>query len=203
MPRFKKLAVVFLLLTVSGTSWSYRLLYREQLYELYHRQFVQTPERIAENVYWLEEALRSDYANPLNALARVENQREWTWYRNLFSMHINLMLTDLYLQWGGQYMKHASYFYNAPWREQNIESLDRAEQYFRYARRYWDAAVGWSQEAADTIFIHLEEIQAWEDEHHRIRTGELDYDEIIDRHLDRVAEVRSAFESMNVPTLTE
>lgn len=179
---------------------AYRLLYREQLYELYHRHFTSSPERIAENVYWLEQALRSDFANPLNALAEVSTDREWEWYRGLFTMHINLELVDLYLRWGAQYMKFEAYFYNAPWQRQNLESLDRAEQFFRYAQRYWEAAQRWSQEIAGIRFVHLEEIQYWEDEHHRIRTGELDYARIIDRHLDRVAEVRAAFAAMDETT---
>lgn len=197
---FRYIALAVLLLIPLGEVSSYRLLYREQLYELYHRHFTQTPERIAENVYWLEQALRSDFANPLNALATVENDREWEWYRYLFTMHINVQLTDMYLQWGAQYMKMEAYFYNAPWQRQNLESLDRAEEYFRYARHYWEAAQRWSQEAAEFRFVHLEEIQYWEDEHHRIRTGKLDYGTIIERHLDRVAEVRAAFENMDGDT---
>ena len=179
---------------------AYRLVYREQLYELYHRHFAMYPERIAENVYWLEQALRSDFANPLNALATIENEREWEWYRYLFSMHINLRLTDLYLLWGTQYMKFEAYFYNAPWQRQNLESLDRAEELFSYASVYWTEAQRWSREAASFRFLHLEEIQYWEDEHDRIRAGELDYERIIERHLDRVAEVRSAFEAMDEST---
>lgn len=180
--------------------FGYRLTYREQLYELYHRHFTMYPERIAENVYWLEQALRSDFANPLNALAEIGDEREWEWYRDLFSMHINLRLVDLYLQWGAQYMKFEAYFYNAPWQQDNLDSLDRAEEFYTYARRYWAEAQRWSQEASSFRFVHLEEIQYWEDEHYRIRTGELDYGRIIDRHLDRVAEVRAAFEAMNEDT---
>lgn len=189
-----------ILLLIAGNVHAYRLIYREQLYGLYHQHFTMYPERIAENVYWLEQALRSDFANPLNALAEVSNEREWEWYRYLFTMHVNLKLTELYLQWGAQYMKFEAYFYNAPWQRQNMESLDRAEAYFTYARSYWEAAQLWSQEAAPIRFVHLEEIQRWEDDHHRIRTGGLDYGRIIDRHLDRVAEVRAAFDAMDRDT---
>lgn len=199
--RIRSIAIVliFALLPVAP-AFSYRLVYREQLYELYHRHFYMYPERIAENVYWLEQALRSDFANPLNALAEIENEREWEWYRYLFTMHINLRLVDLYLQWGAEYMKFEAYFYNAPWQRENLESLDRAEELFEYARRYWESAQQWSQQAAPFRFVHLEEIQYWEDEHHRIRTGDLDYGRIIDRHLERVAEVRSAFAAMDEDT---
>lgn len=193
------LLLLVFLVPVAGV-WSYRLTYREQLYRLYHRQFYDTPERIAENVYWLEQALRSDFANPLNALATIENEREWEWYRYLFTMHINLRLVDLYLRWGNQFMKWDARFYNAPWRRENLESLERAEELFTYAEKYWDEAVRWSQEATVFRFVHLEEIQEWEDEHARIRSGELDYGAIIERHLDRVAEVRSMFEQMDADT---
>mgnify|MGYP006267528653 FL=1 len=193
--------LVLLFLSLAGQNLqAYRLTYREQLYELYHQHFTMYPQRIAENVYWLEQALRSDFANPLNALAVVNDDREWAWYRALFTMHINLTLTQLYLQWGAEFMKFEAYFYNAPWQQENLDSLNRAEALFRYARRYWDAAQRWSQEVASVRWIHLEEIQYWEDQHHRIRSGELDYDRIIDRHLDRVAEVRAAFEAMDQTT---
>lgn len=186
-----------LLVLVSVSSWSYRLIYREQLYELYHRHFYEYPERIAENVYWLEQALRADFANPLFALAEIENQTEWRWYRGLFTMHINLKLTELYLAWGAQFMKWDAYFYNAPWKEQNLESLDRAQALFEYSRNYWKEAVRWSEEIGDMRWIHLEEIQKWEDEHQRITDGSLDYDAIIDRHLERLEEVRAEFEAMD------
>jgi len=201
-PRLRVLGLILLSLAVIPVmpAYGYRLTYREQLYELYHRQFTMYPERIAENVYWLEQALRSDFANPLNALAHIENDREWEWYRYLFTMHINLRLVDLYLLWGAQYMKFEAYFYNAPWQRENLASLDRAEALFRYARRYWEDAQHWSQQAAPFRFVHLEEIQYWEDEHHRIRTGDLDYGRIIDRHLDHVAEVRAAFAAMDEDT---
>ena len=198
---FPVLAVATLLLVLPiASADGHRILYREQLYRLYHQHFYGYPERIAENVYWLEQALRSDFANPLHALARIDNEREWEWYRYLFTMHINLTLVDLYLQWGAQYMKFQAFFYNAPWRDRNLESLDRAEELFRYALVYWEEAQRWSREAAPIRFVHLDRIQFWEDQHHRIRTGRLDYGRIIDSHLDRVAEVRAAFEAMDEST---
>jgi threonine dehydrogenase-like Zn-dependent dehydrogenase len=48
--------------------------------------------------------------------------------------------------------------------------------------------------------VHLEEIQMWADENHRIETGELDYAAIIGRHQERLEEVRAAFEAMDENT---
>lgn len=188
-----------LLFALDGLG-AYRLIYKEQLYELYHVQFYQYPERIAENVRWLEMALDADFANPLYALAEIENRTEWDRYRRLFMMHVNLKLVELHLRWASKYNKRAAYFYNAPWREDNLESLERAESLMNVALGYWDEALRWSEEAWELRTVHLEEIQTWSDENHRIETGELDYDAIIGRHLERLAEIRAAFEAMDENT---
>jgi hypothetical protein len=42
-----------------------RLLFAEQYYKLYHRHFYQYPDDAEENIYYLEQALNSDFVNPL------------------------------------------------------------------------------------------------------------------------------------------
>jgi hypothetical protein len=196
--RFVALAMLTVFL-VEGAA-AYRLIYKEQLYELYHVQFYQYPERIAENVRWLEMALDADFANPLYALAEIENRTEWDRYRRLFMMHVNLKLVELHLRWASKYNKRAAYFYNAPWRKDNLESLERAESLFTVALAYWEQALLWSERAWELQMVHLEEIQMWADENHRIETGELDYAAIIGRHQERLEEVRAAFEAMDENT---
>lgn len=193
--------VPLLLFAVALPADAYRIIYREQLYRLYHQHLHQYPERIAENIHWLEQALRADYVNPLNALAVIRTETEWERYRHLFTLHIHLKLIEQYLAWGNRFNKREAYFFNAPFRRQNLESLEKAETLFRYALVYWEEA-----QAEVTIldglprWIHLEEIQRWEDDYHRITTGELDYGAIIGRHLDRLEDVRSAFEAMDETT---
>ena len=195
--------ILLLLLTfglVAPRVSAYRLIYKEQLYELYHVHFYQHPERIAENVYWLERALRADFANPLNALARIEDETEWERYRYLFTMHVYLKLTELYLRWGSKFDKQVAYFYNFPWRNQNLKSLQRAEALYSHATIYWEEAKIWSDRAAGLHWTYLEEIQNWHDEHWRIEQGELNYQTIIDRQLTRLERVRATFEAMNEDT---
>ncbi|MGM0675408.1 MAG: hypothetical protein ACQETQ_11985, partial [Spirochaetota bacterium] len=81
-----------------------------------------------------------------------------------------------------------------------LNSLDRAESLFETALAYWDEALQWSEQAWELRTVHLEEIQKWSDENHRIETGELDYEAIIGRHLDRLEEVRAGFEAMDENT---
>jgi hypothetical protein len=192
--------ILCILLSVLRPAHSYKLLYAEQFYELYHKQFYQYPENIAENIHWLERALRSDFANPLNALAVIEDRSDWERYRYLFRMHVNLLLVEQFLLWGSKYNKRDAFFYNSPFRRQNLESLEKAETLFRAALPYWEEAQRWSRRAWELQFIHLEEIQHWSDENYRIETGELDYEVIILGHLERLEAVRREFLAMDENT---
>ncbi len=193
-------AVLLLLAVVpSRRAEAYRILYAEQYYRLYHLHFYQYPDDSMENIFYLEQALKSDFANPLYALARIENKQQWAQYRLLFKMHVNLKLVELYLTLGSKYDKMAAYFYNAPWKEQNLDSLDKAEQSYRVALGYWQEALGWAVRTRHLGF-NLEGIQRWEDEWKRILTGDLDYQEIITGHLSRVEQVRRTFQAMDQNT---
>lgn len=181
-------------------AYAYRLSFKEQLYKLYHQHLQAGSLDIAENIHWLEECLRADFANPLNAMAIIHNKTEWEKYRYLFTMHINLKLVESYLQWGSQFNKQEAYFFNAPWQQLNIESLDKAEKLFRYAIVYWDEAKAWSKKAEPFKWTELPEVQAWEDEQFRIMTGNLDYKAIIEKHLGKLAQVRQTFKDMTKNT---
>ena len=186
-------------LAVCAPAWSYKILYAEQFYRLFHLHLGQYPERTAENIWYLQQALRSDFANPLNALALIKDERDWERYRYLFNMHVNLKLIELHLHWGSKYDRQAAYFFNAPWRDDNLKSLERAESLYEHARSYWQEAKNWSAKAWP-LKIRLARIQRWEDENHRIESGELDYSAIIDKHLGRLRELRAKFEAMNAST---
>ncbi|MDR0708797.1 MAG: hypothetical protein LBF77_01880, partial [Spirochaetaceae bacterium] len=67
---------------------AYLVTYKEQFYRLYHLHYIQYPDDSMENIYWLERAARADFANPLYAFARIENETQWEKYRYLFMMHI-------------------------------------------------------------------------------------------------------------------
>ncbi len=179
--------------------FSFQTLYAEQYYELYHQHFYYYPEDSAENIYYLGMALRSDFANPLNALARIENEKQWEKYRYLFYMHVNLLIVDSYLKMGSKYDKRDAYFYNYPWKYVNLESLDAAESYYNLALEFWFKAKEWSLQASDRKFawMYLDDIQYWEDENYRIQEGDLNYEEVITRELARLQRVREKFQAMD------
>jgi hypothetical protein len=177
---------------------AYFVQYKEQYYELYHLHYIQYPDDSMENIYWLEKALKADFANPLYALTRIENEKEWEKYRYLFMMHMNLKLIEQYLYLGNKWNKRDAYFYNAPWKEQNLESLETAETCYRTALYYWQEANEWAAKARDKRFrfINLEKVQFWEDEAGRMETGALNYEKTITRELALLQQVREQFQAM-------
>ena len=197
-----KRALLALLLVVlplaSASAW--RIIYKEQYYKLYHEQLYHYPDDTMEQIHYLEEAMKADFCNPLYALAKIGNETEWERYRYLFNLHVNLQLIYLYRQLGAKWDKQVAYFYNAPWKRQNLESLATAEEIYRVAYRYWEEAKKWSARAWAMRTVHLEDIQKWEDDNWRIETGDLDYQEIIDENLAHLAKVRADFEKMDAKT---
>jgi len=176
----------------------YFVTYKEQYYRLFHLHLIQNPDNTMENIYWLERALAADFANPLHALALIENETQWEKYRYLFNMHLNLKMIEQYLFLGNKWNKRNAYFYNAPWRDQNLESLKIAENCYQTALFYWDAAVEWANKARERRFrfVNLPRVQFWEDEAFRIEAGQLNYRRTINRELTRLQSVRERFEGM-------
>ncbi len=201
--RAPLLAVLLFFLTLPvATTGAYFVQYKEQYYRLYHLHYIQYPDDTMENIYWLEKALQADFANPLYALALIEDTVQWEKYRHLFMMHVNLKLIEQYLYLGEKWNKRHAYFYNAPWKEQNLESLKTAQTCFQTALYYWQDAQNWSEKAQAPRFrwINLERVQFWEDESGRIAEKSLDYEKIIRRELDALAKVRAQFEAMDATT---
>ena len=151
---------------------AYFVTYKEQYYKLYHIHYQQYPDDTLENIYWLEKAINADFCNPLYALGKINDRTDWEKYRYLFMMHLNLKMVEQHLRLGMKYDKQVAYFYNAPWKEQNIESLKMAE------------------------FLFLTDLQYWEDERERIVQKKLNYERTITRELERLAKVRAEFIQM-------
>ncbi|MDR2434718.1 MAG: hypothetical protein LBD47_09145 [Treponema sp.] len=181
---------------------AYYVTYKEQYYRLFHLHYNQYPDDTMENIYWLEQAMQADFANPLYALALIENETQWEKYRYLFNMHINLKLIEQYLFLGNKWNKRNAYFYNAPWKAQNLESLETAETCFRAALSYWQAASEWAGKALERRFrfVNLPKVQFWEDEALRMETGELNYEKTITRELALLQKAREKFQAMDENT---
>ncbi|TFG82551.1 MAG: hypothetical protein E4H20_07430 [Spirochaetales bacterium] len=194
----KRTAVLCLLLVLVGIALpGYPVYFKEQFYRLYHIHYIQYPDDTIENIYWLEQARNADFCNPLYAMAKIPDEKHWERYRYLFNMHIELKLIEQHLYLGAKFDKQVAYFFNAPWKRQNLKSLETAETAYRAALAYWTTAREWATKANTLRWTLLSDVQYWVDEAYRIQTGELDYDRIIGRQLERLAQVRAAFEAMD------
>jgi hypothetical protein len=197
------LSALILFTFLPAESHAYIIKYKEEYYQLYHLHYVQYPDDTMENIYWLEQALKADFCNPLYALALIENETQWEKYRYLFMMHTNLKLIEQWLFLGNKWNKRNAYFYNAPWKEQNLESLETAEACFKAALTYWDAATEWAEKVYGDRrfrFLNLPRVSYWENEAWRIQNGKLDYGRTIERELKSLQNVREKFAAMDENT---
>ena len=198
MRKLWLIPLLLLIPTLSVSAW--RILYAEEYYKLYHEHLHHYPDDTMEDIYYLETALKADFANPLYALAPIKDKTEWARYRYLFTMHVNLKLIASYLTLGNKYDKMVAYFYNYPWKRQNLESLNTAEQVYKVAYGYWTKAKEWSARAWAMRDVHLDAIEEWQDESYRIETGDLNYQDTIDAQLARLSKVRADFQKMDQST---
>lgn len=200
---FRPLTLTILLFfLVLSPVHAYVVQYKEQFYELYHVHYNQYPDDTMENIYWLERAVEADFCNPLYAMGKISTDKDWEKYRYLMMMHINLKLVEQYLRLGSKWDKQVAYFFNAPWKEQNLDSLKTAESCYKTGLYYWNEAKLWAEKAnvREFRFLFLLDLQSWEDERERIATGKLDYERTINRELARLEKVRSGFLAMNKNT---
>ena len=203
--RVKKplsIVALFLLLLQALPVNAYFVTFKEQFYRLFHVHLNQDPDNVIENIYWLEQALNAPFANPLFALALIENEVQWEKYRYLFMMHINIKMTEQHLRLGNMWNKRNAFFYNAPWREEIVSSLETAETCFRASLFYWEQALLWAEKANENRFrwINLQKAQFWEDEAARIQNGKLNYARTANRELTLLQQVRERFQAMDENT---
>ncbi|MBO5237045.1 MAG: hypothetical protein J6B32_08070 [Spirochaetaceae bacterium] len=196
------IASIILALICLQSSFSYFVTFKEQYYKLFHTHYQQYPDDVMENIYWLEKAVEADFCNPQYALAKIQDEKEWEKYRYLFMMHINLKLIEQHMRLGRTWDKQVAYFYDAPWKEEYLRDLEKAESCYQAGLYYWEEAKLWAEKASagSFQFLYLTEIQNWEDECYRISVGNLDYEKILNREIKRVQEVKDTFIAMNEET---
>ena len=199
----KKILIIFNFLVLFfiplQNADAYMVKYKEDWYKLFHVHYQQYPDDCMENIYWLEKAVEADFCNPLYADAKITTEKEWEKYRYLFQMHINLKLIEQHLRLGRVYDKKCIYFYDAPWKEEYLSNMEKALSCYKAGLYYWKEAKIWYEKAnAPTFrFLYIEDLQFWEDERERIFTGELNYEKIINRDVERLEKNISELKAMD------
>ncbi len=201
-PFVRCITAALLLIIAAAPAFSYFVSFKEQYYRLFHIHYQQYPDDVMENIYYLERAVAADFCNPQYAFAKIRDEKDWEKYRYLFMMHLNLKLIEQHLRLGRYYDKQAAYFYDAPWKEEYLRDLEKAESCYQAGLYYWEEARLWAEKAntAEFRFLFLTDVQTWEDERERIATGALDYEHILTRELSRVQQVQADFLAMDENT---
>ena len=183
------LSLSFFFLTVPLKSANaYMVKYKEDFYKLYHVHYQQYPDDCIENIYWLEKAVQADFCNPLFTNAGIENEKQWEKYRYLFQMHLNLKLIEQHLRLGRTYDKKCIYFYDAPWKDEYLRNMEKALSCYKAGLYYWQETKVWFEkaDAPSFNFLFITSQQNWEDERERIKTGELNYEKMLAREINRL-----------------
>ena len=187
--HFVKIIFSIILLTFLPSSLSaYMVKYKEDWYKLYHVHYQQYPDDCIENIYWLEKAVQADFCTPQFADIKIETEKEWEKYRYLFQMHINLKLIEQHLRLGRSYDKKCIYFYDAPWKDEYLNNMQKALSCYQAGLYYWQEAKVWCEKAnaASFNFLFITGKQNWEDERERIANGDLDYEKMLNREINRL-----------------
>lgn len=187
-----------MILVAAMPSFAYVAKYKEDFYQLFHVHYQQYPDDVMENIYWLEKAVAADFANPLYAAAKINDERDWEKYRYLFMMHVNLKIIEQYMRLGRTYDHSVAHFYDAPWKDIYLAQLQKTKSCYETGLYYWREAKLWAEKANTSAFRFrwLSDIQHWEDERERVTTGTLNYEKILARELARVQSVIDAFAAM-------
>ena len=172
---------------------------------VYHQHFYATVESTDENIFYLQQALNADFANPLNALTRIENEREWACYRALFRMKCHQLILEEYRKQASKFDKREAYFYNQPYRHIILRSLEMALLNYERALACWPKVKEYADETGKPEYrwIHFDTLYKWQEDAHRMRTGDLDYGEIISKDIARLKSVRQKLEEMDENTYSD
>ena len=198
----KQIAAWIFLALILHPLYAYRYAYAEQYYRLYRRNLHHYPKDIMANINYLIAARSAPFVNPLYALAKIETETEWKYYQALFFMHVNLMLVKEHLNLAARFDKYNAYFYNAPWRRSNLASLETAQKYYQMALSFWPEVLRWVAEAnkPEYRWLELKRVATWQTELAQINEKSIDYEAIIARDLERLAQVHAKFEAMDANT---
>lgn len=178
---------------------SYVVKYKEDYYKLFHVHYQQAPDDVMENIYWLEQAVKADFCNPLYASVKINTKEDWEKYRYLFMMHLNLKLIEQHLRLGRVYDHKEAKFFEEPFKDIYIENLQKTLSCYQAGLYYWQEAKLWAEKAnvGRFKFLTLTDAQNWEDEKGRISTGSLNYEKILNREITRVQKVISDYQNMD------
>lgn len=158
--------------------------YLEDFYEMANLKQHYGENEIRRNIYFLKIGLAKRFRHPRQALCPITTEESYEKYRNLVFMHIHLQIMRSYLRIGSLYDKRHLYFQNLDFAHDLKNSFGIAEAFYKEAIPHWQKAKQHAERA--TEFPMDLDLGTMETERHHIMIGKWDYDDIIEKHLDRL-----------------
>lgn len=168
-----------------------RLKYVEDFFQIYNEWLYQDLDNVSRNIYFLELAWSLPFDHPIRAMTPIRDEVHWNRYKLLVKMHIALLLTKNYLDFGKQFYKDNIYFYSKEYEKELLEGYDIAEAYFKsamgwfsIAKKYANMLTSYDDQKYATTLYYME------DEWKKLLNGEIYYDITIERLLKKISSNR-------------
>lgn len=175
---------------------------KEELFQLYTRWLYADLDSTSRNILYLELAYTLPFDHPIKAIVPIETKLQHNKYKSLLMMHICVMLTKEYLNYGNLFMKERIYYFNREFFDVYLEGYDKAEFYYKSAKVYWKEAIQHAK-VADSIKgvpMNRDFWRGWnfdfEEEVYRIKTGQIFYDEVLAKRFARVKKNRAFIKNL-------
>lgn len=159
---------------INITSRPSKLIYIEQIYNLYEKNLIANQSNNKKNIFWLENSLNLPNIHPSQAIVVTSTWEEYVKYKILLRFHIYYLLTKEYMGWGWQFDKRDVVFYNMTWAEDLKNSFEIAKSRYEIALHYWEKTKLYASEA-NKINVYLDWAQI-EDLAYKIDNDIFDYD---------------------------
>ena len=171
-------------------KWNPKFL--EDYYELYGLKLHYGENELRKDISFLKIGLESRFRHPNNALCKVKNEKEYHKYRLLLTMHINLQIMRAYMRIASLYDKRHVYFQNLDYAHDLKKSFKLAEGFYKEAIPYWKKAEEYAKKANE-IKDEID-LGTMESERFEINNGKLNFGNIINDHLARLAKKQETVE---------
>jgi len=168
------------------------LRHAEEFYALYRETLYRGTENLNANAYWLLYALKSPFATPVQALAKIQTPAQWDKYKKLFHFQIYYFLTETNLRLGERYEKNNIFFFNYTYKKEIKEGLEIAKIYYQRAQTYWNKALELAKPLWELRDIELHgidgEVDIWQERVFRVSQNyiEMNYPKEITLRLKQV-----------------
>jgi len=165
-----------------------KLIFIEQLYNLYEKNLMSNQTNNKKNIFWLENSLNLPNIHPSQAIVVTKTWEEYVKYKILLRFHIYYLLTKEYMGWGWEFDKRDVVFYNMTWAEDLKKSFELAKSRYLLAQHYWEKTKLYASEA-NKIDIVIDWVKI-EDLAYQIDNEEFDYDydTVIEMRLNSIEE---------------